>query len=439
MTNWFHPLCVQAASFATLTASSTSTRIEAFLPAWMTERLVFGVSWWKVLGIALAVLLGLLLRAVVTWLVARWGRRMLRLRPDGPAAVLVERAAQPIGTLAMAGFFWWVAPLFGLGSWLGRVVEVALRIVAAGAGVMLAYRAVDVFSAVLQKRAEKTESKLDDVLVPLLRKSMKVVVVVLGAIFVLQNLDVDVGSLLAGASLGGLAFTLAAKDTVANFFGAVNILTDQPFGVGDWVVIDGRHEGIVEEVGIRSTRIRTFYNSLLTIPNAKVADAAVDNYGARRYRRTYVKIGVRYDTTPEQMEAFCEGIRAIIQANPHTRKDYYEVHFSGFGDFALEVMLYFFFEVPTWSDELRERHNVFLDVMRLAQRLGIDFAFPTQTLHLEQVAQPSPPPSRRPPSSEELKAAVLDFAPGGAAVRPGGLRITEDGFYAVVKRSGSEG
>ena len=314
----------------------------------------------------------------------------------------------------------------------------ALRILAASAGVLLAYRAVDVFSAMLQKRAEKTESKLDDVLVPLVRKSLKVVVVVLGVIFVLQNLNVDVGSLLAGASLGGLAFTLAAKDTVANFFGAVNILTDQPFGVGDWVVIDGKHEGIVEEVGIRSTRIRTFYNSLLTIPNAAVANVAVDNYGARRYRRTYVKIGVRYDTTPEQMEAFCEGIRAILRANPHTRKDYYEVHFAGFGDFALEVMVYFFFEVPTWSDELRERHNIFLDIMRLAERLGVDFAFPTQTLHLEQVAQPTPSPARRVPSREELQAAVLDFAPGGKAVRPGGLRITDDGFYASVKRSGSE-
>ncbi len=439
MTSWLHVAWAQTESIALLAASPRSARIEAALPAWMTERVAFGVSWWKVLGIALAILLGLVLRAVVTWLVARWGRRVLRLRPDGPAAVLVERAAQPIGTLAMAAFFWWVVPLFDLGSWIGRVVEVALRIVAAGAGVMLAYRAVDVLSAVLQKRAEQTESKLDDVLVPLIRKSLKVVVVVLGAIFVLQNLDVDVGSLLAGASLGGLAFTLAAKETVANFFGAINILTDQPFGVGDWVVVDGKHEGIVEEVGIRSTRIRTFYNSLLTIPNAKVADAAVDNYGARRYRRTYVKLGVRYDTTPEQMEAFCEGIRAIIQANPHTRKDYYEVHFAGFGDFALEVMLYFFFEVPTWSDELRERHNVFLDIVRLAQRLGIDFAFPTQTLHVEQVAQPSPAPSRRPPSAEELKAVVLDFAPGGASVRSGGIRITDDGFYASIKRSGSEG
>ncbi len=261
-----------------------------------------------------------------------------------------------------------------------------------------------------------------------MRKTLKVFVVALGFIFVLQNMDVDVGSLIAGASLGGLAFTLAAKDTVANLFGSVSIFADRPFQVGDWVVIEGA-EGIVEEVGMRSTRLRTFYGSLVTMPNSKIANATVDNYGMRVYRRTVATLDVTYDTTPEAMEAFCDGIRAILQANPKVRKDYYEVHFTAFAASSLQVMVYFFFKVSSWSEELRERHHVFLEILRLAKGINVEFAFPTQTLHVDSLAQATAPASRTPPSEASLREAVLAFGPGGSASRPAGPHIT-DGFFA---------
>jgi MscS family membrane protein len=244
---------------------------------------------------------------------------------------------------------------------------------------------------------------------------------------VLQNLEVDVASLIAGVSLGGLAFTLAARDTVANLFGSVSIFADQPFQVGDWVVMQGV-EGVVEEVGMRSTRVRTFYRSVVSIPNAKVADGIVDNYGARDSRRTFITLGLQYDTTPEQMEAFCDGVRAILAANPAVKKDAYHVYFSGFGDSALNVMLYFFFVVDDWKDELRQRHLVFLEILRLASALRVQFAFPTRTLHLATRARETEVALPSPPTDAELGAAVLAFGPGGELARPGGPAISH-GFY----------
>jgi MscS family membrane protein len=291
------------------------------------------------------------------------------------------------------------------------------------------YRGVDVLGARLAAKAADTESKLDDQLIPLLSKSLKVVVFIIGALIILQNLKVDVGTMLAGLSIGGLAFGLAAKDTLANLFGSISIFVDSPFQIGDWINVDGV-DGTVEEVGFRSTRIRTFYNSVVVVPNAKLADSKVDNYGKREIRRCFFKVGLTYDTSPEQMQAFVEGMRAIIQSNEYTHKDSYEVHMSGFGDSALEVMVYFFFRCDTWTEELRERHNVHLETMRLAQQLGVGFAFPTQSLHIE--ALPKAGARERPvaPELPALRETVLAFAPGGDAARPGGPIITESAYVA---------
>ena len=168
-------------------------------------------------------------------------------------------------------------------------------------------------------------------------------------------------------------------------------LLDRPFEIGDWIVTGGV-EGSVESVGIRSTRVRTFYNSLITVPNSQLISAVVDNMGARRYRRYKTMIGVAYDTPPEKIDAFCAGIRELIRRHPYTRKDYYHVYFNEFADASLNVLLYCFHEAPDWGTELRERHRLFNDILRLARQLGVEFAFPTQTVHLHQApAAPAGP------------------------------------------------
>jgi MscS family membrane protein len=238
----------------------------------------------------------------------------------------------------------------------------------------------------------------------------------------LQSLGANVVPLLAGLGVGGLAVALAAQNTLTDIFGSLIILADRPYRIGHWVII-GDKEGTVESIGIRSTRIRTFYDSVLTIPNSEAVSKIIDNMGMRNYRRVYTKLGIRYDTPRERIEAFLEGVKRIIQANPTTRKDYFHVVFNDFGADSLTIMLYFFVKVPDWAAELIERQRVFLEVMRLAEELKIEFAFPTQTLEIETF----PGQAGREPvaaaSDDELRAIANRFAHADQSARPRGLGI----------------
>ncbi|HUP42395.1 MAG TPA: mechanosensitive ion channel family protein, partial [Thermoanaerobaculia bacterium] len=257
-----------------------------------------------------------------------------------------------------------------------------------------------------------TRNRFDDLLVPLVRKSLKVFIAAFGLVFVADTLDIEVSSLLAGLGLGGLAVALAAQDTVKNLFGSLTVLVDRPFSVGDWVVV-GDHEGTVEEVGFRSIRIRTFYNSLITLPNSNLISSAVDNYGARRFRRWSTKLGIAYDTPPERIEAFCEGLRELVRRHPTTRKDIFHVYLNAFGESALEVLLYVFFEEPDWGAELAARHRLALDVLRLADTLGVELAFPTRTVWLHEAAEAERPelPPRGSEAGRKAAAEVVEANP----------------------------
>jgi MscS family membrane protein len=280
---------------------------------------------------------------------------------------------------------------------------VAIRFVGVSGFVWGAYRMVDVVSESLSIRAKKTATKFDDLLVPLVHRSLKVFIAVFGIVFIADTMSVPIASLLAGLGLGGLAFAFAAQDLVANLFGSLTIVLDRPFEVGDWVVI-GDIEGTVEQVGFRSTRIRTFYDSRVTVPNSRINTAAVDNLGARRFRRWRSTVSITYDTPPERIEAFTEGIREIVRRHPATAKHNFQIYLNEFGPASLDILLYVFFQVPDWSAELTARHRLAIDIVRLAERLGVEFAFPTQTLYLKR-GQPVQPNPALAPSAADVESA----------------------------------
>jgi MscS family membrane protein len=358
------------------------------VPSGMRGRILF-LETWQWLGLLILILLGVILDRMVVALLQGPVLRLLKRTFTSVDSELVHKSLKPAGALAMVVVWWigigWLGLPVTVLRWYGGLVEVVVILTAA----LTLYRMVDVFSDIFAKRAEATENRFDDLLVPLIRKSLKILIAAISLALVAETFDRDFTGLLAGLGLGGLAFALAAKDTAGNLFGSVTVLLDRPFQVGDWVKV-GDVEGTVEELGFRSTRIRTFYNSKITLPNANLTNASVDNLGDRAYRRWSTRLGIAYATPPETIDAFCEGIRELIRTHPYTRKDYFHVYFNEFGADSLQILLYVFFVTPDWATELRERHRLAVDIMRLAAEMGVEFAFPTQTLFLRQESWEAP-------------------------------------------------
>ena len=190
----------------------------------------------------------------------------------------------------------------------------------------------------------------------------------------IRVLGFDSLQVLTTMGLGALAIALAGKDTIENLLGTLLITLEKPFKIGDWILID-KVEGIVEHVGLRSTRIRTFYDSYLTIPNAMFITIPVDNMEERPSRRFKTNLNIEYTTTAEEAKAFTEGIEELIRQTPYTRKDYFHIRMHNFHEESIEIMIYMFFITPDWATELRERERFILNIMKLAEELKIEFAY----------------------------------------------------------------
>lgn len=345
---------------------------------------------WQWMALPILVLAGLLIDRIVVWIAYGLFSGPLNRRYEALDVQGARRILRPTGLLVMAGVWWLGLQWLGLPprvhAWLDAIVLV-LFLLALG---RVAFAQIDLLGTALRARAARAENRFQDQLVPFVTKTLKAAVAVFGIVFLLAQQGRDVTALLAGLGLSGLAVALAAQDLLKNLFGSVTVLLDRPFRIGDWVKV-GDVEGVVEEIGFRSTRVRTFYASLITLPNARLIDASVDNYGARAFRRWSTRISITYDTPPESVDAFCEGLRQIVRANESMRQDAFEIHLNEFGADGLEIMLYVFFLAPDWSTELRLRHDLALDILRLADRLGVRIAFPTRTIHLEAPADDDSP------------------------------------------------
>jgi len=228
-----------------------------------------------------------------------------------------------------------------------------------------------------------SDSKLREQLSPIIIKIINGFIVLIGILHLITLFGVDPTTVLAGASIGGIAVAFAAQDSVKNLIGTINIFLDKPFQIGDWVEI-GAVTGIVERVGLRSTVIRAADTSIFQIPNSKISEADVNNKGLRIYRRYLTELGIRYDTPPELIQGFVVGIRELVMAHPDTHSENYNVEFSGFGDSALKIMINVFFINLEWGHEQSSKHVLHLAIVRLAKALGVEFAFPSSTVIIEQ-------------------------------------------------------
>lgn len=240
-------------------------------------------------------------------------------------------------------------------------------------------RLVDVFIAVLRPRVEESESRLDDQLLPLLSGALKCFILVIVALLILQNSGYHISGLLAGLGLGGLAVALALQPTLANVFAAVTIFVDRPFQIGDGVSVTGV-SGSIEGIGLRSTRIRTYEGTLVTIPNSAVVNAQIDNLQARPTRRTTFTLGVTYDTSSEKLGRAVEILRDVMEQHRGTETS--RAHFKSYGESALILDVAHWCMYLDYSKYLACIEEINFEIKRRFEGEGIEMAYPTQTVHL---------------------------------------------------------
>ncbi len=213
-------------------------------------------------------------------------------------------------------------------------------------------------------------------------KATKVFIITLGIVAFLQNLGINVSAFIASLGLGGLAFALAAKDTAANLFGGFAILTDNMFKIGDWIKV-GSAEGIVEDIGMRTTKIRAFDKRLIVMPNATIANSAVDNFSRRDRRRITMRVGLVYSTTPATMNKILQETRKMLQNHPMIHDDPLFVYFDEFDNSSLSLFFYLFTKTADWQKYLQIREDINLKIMDIVAKNGSNFAFPSQSIYFE--------------------------------------------------------
>jgi len=324
-------------------------------------------------------------RQSLLWLFARLTRSIASRTATHLDNVLLDAAGKPAGwllyvlgilaTLHVLNPPESIFPLMPLVDSIGRILSLANA-------AWFLWRLIDGLSAHLSARAAQTDSTLDDQLVPFVTKTLKIFIVITAVLVIAQNMGYSISGLIASLGIGGIAVAMAARDTIANVFGSIMILVDRPFAIGDWIKA-GDFEGVGEEIGFRSTRIRTFEHTLVNVPNSLLANMVIDNIDARSKRRIKMRIGLTYSTTPEQMQQAIEGIEAILEKHPGVDQDFKLVKFDEFTDSSLSIFLYYFSASKNWADYLQVRQEVNKRIMHLLESMQLDFAFPTRTLHVQ--------------------------------------------------------
>ena len=351
------------------------TRFKERMPFWTSEE-IFILKKGQWLG-----LFGLLGAAFIFFGIVRFiATTYLRFKVNQESLDLTDKdqfkSTLPFGCLAFSVTLMIGIRFLELDVEMLEVLIRASYIMTAFFSVWSALKIVDYVSLHFEKIASNTANKFDDVLVPMLKKTSKVLVVSFGALLIAHSLTFDIASILAGLGIGGVAVALAAKDTISNLFGSVTVIIDRPFQIGDYVSLEKSLEGTVEVVGFRSTRIRTPYNSLVTLPNSVLANMAIDNYGMRRVRRYKTFLQIEYATPLKKIEDFCERVRYLIQLNPLIQKENAIVSLYEMNSSSIDIMLVVFFVTEEQKVELAERQKFIFDILKIAEELGVNFCLP---------------------------------------------------------------
>ena len=217
----------------------------------------------------------------------------------------------------------------------------------------------------------------------LVKKSLRVFIIIVGVVMVIDNLGYNIGGILATLGSGGAAFAFAAKDTIANLYGSIALALDRPFRVGDWIQVGSVVDGDVEEIGLRSTKVRTWPKTVISIPNAVLANEMINNWSRMPKRRVKQVVGVTYETNPETMEQIVEAIRDVLRTDEGVNQEFILVNWTDFGSSSLDILVYYFTTTTKWLEHMDIRQRINVKIAKVVAAHGSSVAFPTRTLYLE--------------------------------------------------------
>lgn len=354
------------------------------IPEWAVQKF-FGLTIWQYMGILVLglflFLLHFLLTKILNVLVKRFGKLALHVPFLNEMKVKsISKYLSILIILAISEFF---LPALQLPAPASKFLIVAVRVINTILVVFVILRILEILLEYATSFADKTDTKLDDQFLPILERILQSLAVIGGIYYILLQFHVDVSAIIAGIGILGLAMALAAQDTVRNLIGSATIFIDRPFQIGDWIIGDG-FAGIVDEVGFRTTRIRKPDSSIISVPNGDIVNMEIRNLGVRSHRLIDATLGITYDTPPDLIEKFLEGLDLIALYHPKTANQGYYIYFNAFSASSLDI----FFRVPilvnSYVDELQVKEEIYLSIIRLAEKLGVRFAFPSTTVYVEE-------------------------------------------------------
>lgn len=356
-----------------------------FLPknvAEVMQREFFGNTLWQFLCSFILLLLTLVLRNLMIKIIFEYVARLLNRTRFKFNNKLLEALHKPFSAFLLLLGIFIALMVLSMSGGMRNFIENLYRGLVVLTVVWALLRAVDVMvEALLLRNADRYKTMKG--FVPLIRKTLKIFIGVVGVVMVVDNLGFNVGGILATLGIGGAALAFASKDTVANGFGTLMIMLDRPFKVGDWIIVGDKVDGDVEEIGLRSTKVRTWPKTILSIPNGVLANEYINNWSRMPKRRVKQVINIAHGATANDMEALVGDFRAILRGDEGVEQEFMLVNFTDITSDSLEILVYYFTISIKWLEHMDVRQRVNLKMMQAIEERGLKVAFLQQAVELE--------------------------------------------------------
>ncbi|MBL1281550.1 MAG: mechanosensitive ion channel family protein [Fluviicola sp.] len=331
-------------------------------------------------AISFGIIIGAIIIAkIVYWVIGKFVKKITKKTKTSLDDILVDQLEEPIVYgLGLIGFYWGIHRLeFGesMDSFFSHLFIVLLVL-------NITWLFARVIDSLIQEyvvpMVEKSDSDLDDQLLPIIRKAIKSGIWILGIVVGLNNAGFDVAALIAGLGIGGLAMAFAAQDTIKNIFGGIMVFLDKPFKMKDRIKVNG-WDGEVEEIGVRSTRLRTLEGRLVTIPNGQFSDNAVENVTMEPNRKVKISLGLTYETSPDKMELAMKILKEIAETNESVENKNILISFNSWGDFSMGILYIYF--IKKEADIFTTQSEMNMEILKRFNEEGLEFAYPTSVVY----------------------------------------------------------